>query len=211
MFNILVFQFIILHVALQGINFGNGIADGSPCHEVHTAPVVLTLQITTLDEQIECLGGSGNIAEAGDIHGSLEGEILELVAFVDKQGIHAQIREIHGPVFLPSSGKQGIVAFLHFLALFLKLLDGGPSAFSGFGSLNGLDDRVNLFPENLLLHVAGHVDFFEGTVCHNNGIPIAGGDTSKQPFPVLFGEVRLVGYQNVRIGIEFIEFIFPLI
>ena len=112
---------------------------------------------------------------------------------------------------MPCPGKQGIVAFLHFLALFLKLLDGGPSAFSGFGSLNGLDDRIDLFLENLLLHIAGHVDLAEGTVRHNDGIPIAGGNTSKQPFPVLFGEVRLVGYQDVRIGIEFIKFIFPLI
>ena len=211
MFNILVFQFIILHIALQSINFGNGIAYGRPGHEVYTTAIVLALQIAALDEQIERLGGAGNIAEAGDIHGGLESEILELVAFVDKQGIHAQIRKIHGPVFLPCPGKQGIVAFLHLLALFFKLLDGGPSALSGFGSLNGLNDRVNLFPENLLLHIAGHVDFFEGTVRHNNSIPIAGGNTSKQPFPVLFCEVRLVGYQNVRIGIEFVKFIFPLI
>ena len=29
MFYTLVFQFIILHIALQSINFGNGVADGS--------------------------------------------------------------------------------------------------------------------------------------------------------------------------------------
>ena len=56
-----------------------------------------------------------------------------------------------------------------------------------------------------------HVDFFEGTVRHNDGIPIAGGDTPEQPFPVGLGKVILVRDQNIRIGIEFIKFIFPLI
>ena len=55
-FNIFVFQFVILHIALQGIYFGNGIADGRTRHEVYAAPIVLSLQITALDEQIEGLG-----------------------------------------------------------------------------------------------------------------------------------------------------------
>ena len=128
MFYTLVFQFIILHIALQSINFGNGVADGSSGHEVHTTPVVLALQIAALDEQVDCLGGTADIPQAGHVHGRLEGQILELMAFVDKQGVHAQIRKVHGPVFLPCSGKQGIVAFLHFFSLFLQLLDRGPSA-----------------------------------------------------------------------------------
>ena len=133
------------------------------------------------------------------------------MGLVDEQGVHAQIREVHGPVFLPGSGKQCLIAFLHFLSLLFELLDGGPSAFSGFGSLNGFDYRVNLFLEDFLLHVAWHVDFLEGAVRHNDGIPIAGGNAAKQPFPVLFCEVRLVGHQDIRIGIEFVKLIFPLI
>ena len=46
---------------------------------------------------------------------------------------------------------------------------------------------------------------------HNDGIPIAGGNTSKQPFPVLFGEVGLVRHQNMGIGIELVELIPPLV
>ena len=127
-FNILVFQFIVLHIALQGIDFGNGVADGCSGHEVHAAPIVLALQIAALDEQVESLGGTGDIPQAGDVHRGLKGQILELVGFVDEQRVHTQIRKVHIFIFFACRGDQFLVAGFHLLPLLFQLLDGGPPA-----------------------------------------------------------------------------------
>ena len=46
---------------------------------------------------------------------------------------------------------------------------------------------------------------------HNDGIPFSRGDTPEQPFPILFGEVRLVRHKDVRVGIELVKFVPPLV
>ena len=56
-----------------------------------------------------------------------------------------------------------------------------------------------------------HVDLAEGRMRYDDGIPITGSDTSEQPLPVLFGEVRLVGYQDVCVRVELVKLVFPLI
>lgn len=46
---------------------------------------------------------------------------------------------------------------------------------------------------------------------HHHGVPIAGGHAAEQPFPVLLGEVVLVGYQDVGPRIEPVKLIPPLV
>ena len=123
--NILVFQLLILHIALQGIDFGNGVADRRSGHEVHAAPIVLALQVATLDEQIERLGGTGDVAEAGDVHCGLKSQIFELMTFIHKERVHPQIRKVHILVFLACRSDQFLVAVFHLLPLLFQLFDGG--------------------------------------------------------------------------------------
>ena len=54
--NVLGFQLVKLQIALQRIDFGNGIADGRSGHEVHATAFMLLLQIAALDEHIQSLG-----------------------------------------------------------------------------------------------------------------------------------------------------------
>ena len=89
---------------------------------------MLALQVAAFDEQVQCLCGAGDVSQAGYVHGGLIGQILELVGFVHKERVHAQVREVHGLVFLAGTGKQSFIAGFHFLALLFQLLDGGPSA-----------------------------------------------------------------------------------
>ena len=132
MFNALLLQRLILHVTLERVDFGYRVRYGRSGQKVDSPPFMFPLQIPALDEQIERLGGACDIAEAGDVHRGLEGEILELVGLVDEQRIHAQIREVHPSILFPGSREKGLITGFHPLPLLFKLLDCRPASSSLF-------------------------------------------------------------------------------
>ena len=204
-------QFLILHVALERVHFGNGVRYGGAGQKVHAPAFVFPLQVAAFDEEIERFGRTCDIAQTGDVHGGLIGKVLELVAFVHKERIHAQVGEINGGILFPRAREQKFIAGFHVFPLLFKLLDRGPASFRLLHGLNGFQHRINLLLQNLPLNVVRHVDFTEGAVRDDNGIPVSGRNTGKKPFPVLFGEVGLVRHQNMGIGIELVELIPPLV
>ena len=133
------------------------------------------------------------------------------MAFVNKQGVHAQVAEVHGAIFFSRAGKQLRIPGFHFFPLLFQLLDRGPPAVVFLSGLYGFNHRVNLLLKNFLLDVAGHVDFFETGMGDNDGIPFACGDAAEKPLPVLFGEVRLVRNQNIRTRVKPVELVPPLV
>ena len=138
-------------------------------------------------------------------------QVLEFVRFIDKQGIHTQIGKIHRTVFLPRCRQQSLIAVFHFLTLFFQLLDGSSPSFVGLGIFNSSNNSVNLFLEYFLLHFTGHIHLLERGMRHNHRVPIACGNLAEQALPVLFCKIILFRHQNIRIRVELVKFILPLI
>ena len=211
MLQLLAGQFLALQVALECVDFRNGVADGRTGEEENAAPPVPFLEIAALDIQIRRLGRSRQIAKPGDVHRRLEGEIFELLRFVDEKGVHAQVGKIDGVVFFAAPLHELVVLLFQAFPLLFKLLDRRAGSLRLLQLLCGVEGGLNLCLKDFLLHFTGAIDLAKGRVGDDDGIPVACGHAAEQRLPLVFREIVLVGDEQIGVGVEFEEFVAPLI
>ena len=129
------------------------------------------------------------------------------MGFINNQGVDAKIIKVY--VFVLARVCQLFKAKLQPLDFLFYLLSCNPLFL--VHPLQHVFIFGNLFRNEPRFCFGRDRNTIKKSMWSDDGIPIAGGDTPEQPFPVGLGKVILVRDQNIRIGIEFIKFIFPLV
>ena len=89
-------QQIRLQILLHDVHFAHGVHNRSCGGEDDTAASVQFLQVANLGIKVKCSLGAVLIAQAGNIgHAGGVEQVLEIVGFIDEQGIHAQLFKLN--------------------------------------------------------------------------------------------------------------------
>ena len=206
----LVFQGLITEIPLHGVHFHHGVADRGAGGV--NDPAIAAQHRPHLDEHIGGLGRAGRVDAGQATHGSLEFQVLEGMGLVHKQAVYAQFGKGKSVLVLVGDIGQGAQLLyqrvLHFLHVahrsgFLTL--GRRQHGAGFFQVADL-----LLDEFLLLNRVGG-QFGKGGMRNDHRVPVAGGDPAEHDLAAQLGKIFLVRDQNVRVGVELLEFGGPLL
>ncbi|RMU57713.1 hypothetical protein ALP27_200075 [Pseudomonas savastanoi pv. glycinea] len=183
------FQFVILHVPLNGIKLSNGVAQRRASCKEYTSTVVLLLQVPTFNKQVEGLFGTSEVPQTGN-SAQRRGnkQVLEFLSLINNECVDAQICKGHCLVFSTCIGFF-LQAFLHPLFGLLHFLDGDAVPAVVLEIDDCITQVANLFLEQFFKGVLRHPDFFKRTMSYHDSIPITRCDTGKQALAVFLFEV----------------------
>lgn len=202
------FHLVVLQVSLHGIELSDRIAQWGTCGKEHAAAVVPLLQVTALNEKVECLFRACQIPQARypTKRGGDE-QVLEFLSLIDNQGINTQpclTAWSFEPVSAFFSRRSVIRSFAFSISLMVSAI-----ALAALEVENRVREVLDLLLQQLLERFRWHTDFLERAVRHYHCIPVPS-NPGKQPLAVFFLEIRLLCYQHVGVGIQIVEGIFPL-
>ena len=183
------FQFVILHVPLNGIKLSYGVAQRRSSSKEDSSTVVLLLQVPTFNKQVEGLFGACKVPQTGN-PAQRRGyeQVLEFLSLINDQRIDTQICKGHCLVFSTCIGFF-LQAFLHPLFGLLHFLDGDAIPAVVLEIDDCIAQVANLLLEQFFKSVLRHPDFFERAMCNYDGIPITRCDTGKQALAVFLFEI----------------------
>ena len=181
-----------LQILLHDVHLCHAVHDGGGGSKHDAAPAVELLQVSDLRVKVRCSQCFSAAVDAGDVcHSGRDVQVLEVVCFIDKQTVNAELFKLDVVLVLFDIRQLGNLGFKLF-PLLLHILD-------RHGLLTGLSlcliDRLNDFIYLLLIKLrcegVGNRDFLELLIGDDNCVIVSGRNPVCKGLAVLCGKVVL--------------------
>ena len=206
---VLLLERTVLEIAHDRVKLGHGVADRSAGGEDNATTAGDLVHIAAFHKHIRRFLGFGGGETCHVPHFCVEEQVFERMALVHEQPVNTQLFKCDD-IILSVGGKKFIQSGFQRFSGFLHLLDGKILATLIFQFCDCTLNLINLFLQLPFLSLGRQRNLLKLAVTDDNGIIVAGCNTSAELLSVCGFKIFLRGNKELGTRIEVEELICPL-